>query len=136
MITLKEVRAQLSEFDVRLTKKHTWDGEYSIGFGKVVYHADTLEEALKTGFAMQADAKRQEFKRLEALASAHTEATGDFDAESTLANALTNADDTFKHDENAPRYWDVALGSIQDSIQANCLEKKLFPWFKQHGFKI
>lgn len=134
-LTIKEAKAKLDEFGISLSKR---DGEFRVypkGNADLVYHTDDIEDALNTGYAIAAQPKKAEFNRLMTLANVEWE-RGFQEPCLTLAAAQQNADDTFKHDENAPRYWDIALDSIQCSIEANNLTETLFPWFRNNGHRI
>lgn len=55
--------------------------------------------------------------------------------EDAMTFAQDNANDTFKHNEDAPGYWDVAFNSIQCSLDAYCRED-LYAWFTKNGWVI
>jgi hypothetical protein len=80
--------------------------------------------------------QKARFQNLQEKAQSHYEITGDMDAALTMDAAWDNACDTFGHNEEHTDFYSVALSSIQDSIDANGLQEKLYPWFKKNGFTI
>ncbi len=77
-----------------------------------------------------------QFGILHIVAHNYWQDTGDIDALLVMDNALDNANDTFRRNQDNPDFWIVALASIQDVIEAEGKQEKLFPWFKRHGFTI